>query len=291
MTLPHLPHALLILAVAAGAPAGAATEAGRWTPPALSTPGYESSPTFTPDGKAMYFLSADAEFANYRLVRSRCVDGGWSKAEPAPFAAPPPAIEADPYVTPDGTRIYFISSRHDPRGEDFDIWRVELGVDGRWGAPQRLPEPVNSKHAELLPRTDAQGRLYFGSNRPGGHGGGDIYVAEENGQGGWKVSNVGPPISSAHYEYEAEISRDGRTMVVVANRGNRSHLYRYVLRDGAWREIGRIPAKDDVFQVGPLLSPKGDRLLFAQRDGRDSGEMFLIDLTPDADRSWPPACR
>lgn len=281
--------AALLLALTACAPSDAA-EAVRWTPPALTTPGYEATPTFTPDGRTMYFLAADAAFAKYQLAQSRCVDGRWTKGEPAPFSMPLPVWDADPAVTQDGQRLYFVSTRQDPKAENFDIWFVQRQADGSWGPAQRLPEPVNSKSSELLPRADAQGRLYFGSDRAGGHGQGDIYVAEQDAQGRWSVSNVGPPVSTAHFEYEAEISRDGRTMVVVANRGDRSHLYRYALHDGKWVEMGKVPAKDDQFQVGPLLSPNGDRLLFAQRDGADSGEMFLIDLTPAPDRSWPPSC-
>jgi hypothetical protein len=43
-----------------------------------------------------------------------------------------------------------------------------------------------------------------------------------------------------------------------------------------------------VFQVGPLLSPSADRLLFAQAVPTRSGEMFLIDLKQNVDESWPP---
>lgn len=77
---------------------------------------------------------------------------------------------------------------------------------------------------------------------------------------------------------------------MVANRGTRSHLYRYRKIDATWIEKGQIPAAEDVFQVGPLLSPDGKRLLFAQRDDKRSGELFLIDLDADADRSWPRDC-
>lgn len=44
----------------------------RWTPAAIVTEGYESSPTFTPDGQEMYFVSADRRFRNYRILRSQC---------------------------------------------------------------------------------------------------------------------------------------------------------------------------------------------------------------------------
>jgi Tol biopolymer transport system component len=264
----------------------------RWTPAGIATADYESSPAFTPDGRELFFMRADKRFRNYRLMWSRCEAGRWSAPVPPPFAAPAPVLEADPFVSADGRRLYFVSTRHlasqvDP--EDLDIFVVERLPSGAWGDARRLPAPVNSPSAELLPREDAQGRLLFGSSRPGGHGQGDIYIATPA-PGGWRVANAGPPVSTPANEYEAEISRDGRTLVVVADRGDRSHLYRYS-RDGErWVEQGRVPARGDVFQVGPLLSPDGRRLLFAQADGDRSGELFLVDLAPDAAADWPPAC-
>ncbi|QNQ11087.1 TolB family protein [Sphingomonas alpina] len=261
-----------------------------WTPPAISTDDYESTPTFSPDGRELLYLSADRSFARWRLLMSRCIDGRWSSPAPPPFAAPTPVIEADPGYTPDGKGLYFLSARHDPANEDFDIWYVERHADGNWGQPRRLPSPVNSPHAELLPRADLAGRLYFGSSRLGGHGQGDIYVAERDRQGSWQVRNAGPPISTAANEYEAEISRDGRTMIVVADRGDRSHLYRFVRDGSTWRETGRVPTDLTVFQVGPLLSPDARSLLFAQADQKRSGEIFQADLQPDGARGWPKPC-
>jgi Tol biopolymer transport system component len=183
-----------------------------------------------------------------------------------------------------------VSSRQSKSSDDLDIWYVERKADGAWGPAQRLPEPVNSPASELLPRVDAQGRLYFGSSREGGFGQSDIYVATRTKDDKWQVSNMGAPISTKANEYEAEVSQDGNALVVVADRGDRSHLYLYRKREGNWIEQRRIPAFDNVFQVGPLLSPKGDRLLFAQADGERSGEFFLIDLTPNPDLNWPPRC-
>ncbi|ANF54896.1 hypothetical protein DA69_09145 [Brevundimonas naejangsanensis] len=260
----------------------------RWTPAAVSTENYESSPTFTPDGREMYFVAADRNFRNYRILKTTCEDGDWSAPVPAPFGLPLPIIEADPFVTPDGRRLYFISSRHAPAREDFDIWYVERGPEGGWGPAVRLPEPVNSEQAELLPRVTADGTLYFGSDRPGGFGQSDIYVANEDRPGHWTVRNVGPPVSTAANDYEADVTFDGRSMVLVSDRGAKSHLYQFIRRDGGWTEVGRGPGRDDVFQVGPIQSPDGDRLLFAEADSQRSGEVYLFDLRPDTDQSWPP---
>jgi Tol biopolymer transport system component len=268
----------------------------RWTPAALSSDAYESSPTFSPDGAELVFMRADRSFGNYRLLASRCQAGQWGAPVPPAFAAPAPALEGDPFFSADGKRLYFISNRHAPHvADDLDIWRVDRLPDGAWGKPLRLPAPVNSSASELLPREDGQGRLWFGSSRPGGHGQGDIYFATPLPGGGWRVDNAGPPVSTPANEYEAEISQNGRTLVVVADRGDRSHLYRFRRADdGRWAEQGRVDARGDVFQVGPLLSPKGERLLFAQADaadgGRLSGEWFVTDLVPGSTELWPPAC-
>jgi hypothetical protein len=80
-------------------------------------------------------------------------------------------------------------------------------------------------------------------------------------------------------------------MLVVAQRTNRSHLYLYESQAGRWLEAGEIAAKQEEFQVGPLLSPAADRLLFAQRDGERSGEIFLVDLTHEPNPTWPPRCQ
>lgn len=108
-----------------------------WTPVSLASDQYEATPTFTPDGREMYFMQSDPRFERYRLFRSRCEHGAWAKPTPASFAAPD-VQEGDPGVTPDGRRLYFISMRHDPRGDDFDIWFVQRTGAAEWSEPQRL---------------------------------------------------------------------------------------------------------------------------------------------------------
>lgn len=288
-------HSALLVLLYALASFTQAAEPTRWTPEALSSAEYESSPSFTPDGREMFFMRADRAFQNYRLLWSRCAPTGWGSPVPPPFAAPAPVLEGDPFVSPDGRRVYFISSRHgyaQGRGtEDLDIWYADRLADGRWSSrPTRLPEPVNSTGSELLPRVTADGTLYFGSDRAGGFGGADIYVANQGANGTWSVVNAGPSINTAHNEYEADVSRDQKTLILVADRGDRSHLYLFRRKGAGWIEERRLNALPTVFQVGPLMSPTADRVLFAQADAARSGEIFLLDLSDDPDRGWPPAC-
>jgi Tol biopolymer transport system component len=280
-------HALLALVVAAASSAPL-----HWTPGPVSTDQYESSPSFSPDGRALVFMRANPQFSAYRLLQSVCGPTGWSEALPLSIAAPPPISEADPFITADGRQLWFVSNRsfHGKLGDDLDIWVADSDGRGGWGTPRRLPEPVNSPQAELMPRLLPDGRLFFGSYRPGGLGGNDVHVAAPQADGSWRVANLGAPLNTARNDYEVEVSRDGRQAIVVSDREGRSHLYRYAREGDSWRLLGRVPAREEVFQVGPLLSPKGDRLLFAQADGARSGELFLIDLQAGADATWPPAC-
>lgn len=287
------------LAVSAGAALAGASQTGtaapapqRWAPAGIASDQYESTPTFSPDGRELYFMRSTPQFSQWRILHSRCGPQGWSTPQPVTFAATAPALDADPFVSFDGKRLYFVSTRQNRDGGDqLDIWQTQRRSDGRWGEPQRLPEPVNSSASELMPREAPDGRLYFGSNRPGGQGQGDIYVATPQPRGGWSVRNLGAAVNTAGFEYEADVSRDGKSLVVVADRGTRSHLYRYRRDAQGWTALGRVAADDNVFQVGPLHSPDGTRLLFAQRDGNRSGELFVSALAPSpAAADWPPHC-
>ena len=281
--------AAFFLMLAASHVAGATAQ--RWAPASIASDQYESTPTFSPDGRELYFMRSDRQFRQWKILESRCERGAWSQPQPVSFAAKAPALDADPFVSADGQRFYFVSTRQNAGvSEELDIWMARRRGDG-WGEPERLPEPVNSSGSELLPRETSDGKLYFGSDRAGGHGEGDIYIATRGKDGSWNVENAGPPLSSSANEYEVDVTPDGKYAVVVADRGTRSHLYRYGRRGGAWVELGQVPADDSVFQVGPLMSPRGDRLLFAQRDGeKNSGEFYLIDLAKGADKTWPASC-
>ncbi len=264
-----------------------------WTPETLSTSDYEASPVFSPDGQEMYFFRANPSFSAYQLAWARCETGTWVEQPALPFSLAAPVDESDPLMTPDGRGLYYISTRtlDGDVKEDFDIWYVERDAEGVWGTPTRLPWPVNSTGSELLPRLGSNGELIFGSDRPGGLGGQDIYMAHKSVDNRWTIRNLGTPINSAANDYEADMTSDGDHMVVVSDRGGRSHLHLFHLEDQVWLADGLVPAREDVFQVGPLFSPLGDKLLFSQANADQSGEIFLSVLNPSSHESWPPNCQ
>jgi hypothetical protein len=277
---------LLPVAAALCAPSAGAGEVAPWPPPRIASELFESHGAFDPLVRDFYFVRSSREFRGWRILVSHCEAGGWSTPVDAPFAGD--GVEADPWFTPDGRRLYFISTRSTDgaKHKDLDIWRVGRDAQGRWGEPERLPEPVNSRAQEWFPRLAPDGWLYFGSSRAGGHGKTDIWRARADAQGHWQVENLGAAINSAADEYEPLPSPDGRSLVVMAADG----LYRAERQGDGWtpkRKIDAVTANGS--EIGALFSPSGRSLLFS-RDvkGERSGEFFVWHV--NGDEAWPPAC-
>jgi hypothetical protein len=266
----------------------AAWQVEAWQPAPVSSPAFESHPAFDPRGRALYFVRSSARFTGWRLQVSHCRDGRWSEPESPAFAGD--GVEADPFVAAGGAALYFISSRTEAgvRQSELDIWRVTRSRDGAWGPPERLPESVNSAANEWFPRLARDGWLYFGSDRPGGLGGTDIWRARQRG-GRWTVENLGAGVNGAGDEYEAEIARDGRHMLLMAD-GDLWTVPRG--RGGGWGARTRLGAEINGarLDVGPLFAPDGRSFLFARdTGGTASGELFLARRGRAG--SWPPRCR
>jgi hypothetical protein len=267
--------------------AGVTQAARPWAPAAISTPLFESHGAFDPVAGDFYFVRSSREFRGWRIMVSHCGEAGRETPVDASFAGD--GVEADPFVTPDGSWLYFISTRSTDgvRRKDLDIWRVGRLADGRWGIPQRLPEPVNSTGYEWFPRPAPDGWLYFGSDRPGGLGKTDIWRARQDAHGRWQVENLGAAINSAGDEYEPLPSPDGERLVVMADGG----LYQSTRKGAHWQPKTRLGPEVNVngSEIGAAFSPSGKSLLFARdTKGPKSGEFFL--WQPGGKEAWPPAC-
>jgi len=270
-----------------GVMAGASTVVNSWAPTGISSELFESHAAFDPHSGDLYFVRSSKSFSGWRILTSHCDGKGWTKPVPAPFAAD--GVEADPWFTPDGKSVYFISTRitGSQKSKDLDIWRADRGENGQWKPPVHLPVPVNSDEAEWFPRLAPDGWLYFGSNRPGGFGKNDIWRARETSAGQWTVENAGPAINTAGNEYEPLPSPDGRRLIVMADGG----LYESHMTPNGWSPRVKLGPEVNVngSEIGALFSPSGKSLLFARDTGEPkSGEFFV--WQPQGPEAWPPTC-
>ena len=267
--------------------AAAGTEVRPWKPAGISSPKFESHAAFDPRTGDLYFVRSSPQFTGWRIFVSRCTEAGWSTPQAPAFAGD--GVEADPYFTPDGRSLYFISTRsvEGVKQSDLDIWRVDRDTAGTWGAPARLPEPVNSPGAEWFPRPGADGWLYFGSDRPGGLGGTDIWRVRQDAAGQWKVENLGAAVNTTGDEYEPLPDPIGPRMILMADGG----LYQTVKTENGWSP--RVKLGPEVNQngteIGALFSPSGRSLMFSRdTKGADSGEFFV--WYEHGREAWPPDC-
>jgi Tol biopolymer transport system component len=87
----------------------------------------------------------------------------WRAAQPVPGNVNTAALEGCPIESPDGHYLFVASNR----GGNLDIWAAyRAKEDDPWGAPSRLPEPVNSEFDDFCPTPLSGGRLMFVSRRP-----------------------------------------------------------------------------------------------------------------------------
>jgi len=137
-------------------------------PGVVSGPANDGAPTFTPDGKTIFFTRSGATWST--ILESHQTGGRWSEPEIAPFSGEWP--DQQPALAPDGSYLVFVSVR--PTSPDSGqsapasgtpvraahLWRVSRTSSG-WSEPTQLPETVNFCTRIFKPTIAADGSIYF----------------------------------------------------------------------------------------------------------------------------------
>ena len=129
-----------------------------------------------------------------------------------------PAVDGCASHSPDGLKIIFNSNR----GGDFDLYVASRSDTSEgFGAPVRLPAPVNSSANEACATIATGNRIYFSSDRDDPAY--DIYVTKLGTDGWSEPQNLGPNINrpgwldEAAAFYEAE---DGSQVMLFSSRND-----------------------------------------------------------------------
>lgn len=212
-----------------------------WTQPArleiVNSEYDDLGPEPTRDGKRLYFYSNRPGGAGgYDLYVSERGPQGW--LEPVNLG---PTVNSDfndygPAVSPGGERLVFASNRprpEDSRQPDPDAWPATVREDlfhrtydlyksqltSRGPSQAAALDTLNSPYNEGAPCFSPGGDfLYFGSDRPGGLGGFDLYRA-------WIVAgdvreprNLDAPVNSAANELDPGLAQLGFALVFSSDR-------------------------------------------------------------------------
>ena len=126
-------------------------------------------------GSALYFSSnRPGGQGGFDIYVSYLRDGKWSAPENLGPAVNSPGNEITPYF--DGEQLYFASDFKQGLG-GYDIFSSEA-VEGNWSQAENMGKGINSPSDDYYLVVDnSTGAYYFSSNRLGGRGKDDIYIA------------------------------------------------------------------------------------------------------------------
>src|SRR5579863_7669270 len=152
---------VLILALTAATPPLPAPQI--FAPGVISGPANDGAPSFTPDGRTLFFTRSGAGAGT--ILESHLVEGTWSTPEIASFSGQ--WNDQHAAIAPDGSFLVFTSTRPVPgvSGHVAHLWRVARTADG-WGEPAHLPDTVNIGPRIFKPSVARDGSIYFMSIGP-----------------------------------------------------------------------------------------------------------------------------
>lgn len=257
----------------------------------------EHSPVFSADEQVLIFTSKrkseihpakteDGQYYEDIYISKKLSDGQWEVPVPISPLINSATHEASIGLSPDGQELYIYkdeSTMLNPR--DGNIYVSHL-VGDEWTAPQKLN--INTKYNENHASISADGQeLFFTSDRPGGFGGLDIYIAKRLPNGDWGIPlNAGSMINTNKDEISPYIHPDGVTLFFSSKGHNSMGGYDifFTIRDDSmkWNTPTNLgypinTPNDDAFYVP---TPDGTRAYYASQQtggiGRD--DLYIITL-------------
>ena len=260
----------------------------------ISTELPEFATAFSPDGRTLVFNRMPADRSQIDMVYSRFESGGWTKAQPVPFSGP--HRDVDPWISSDGSRLYFSSNRPaagGPEAADWNTWYVEILGDG-WSEPVMLGPDVNTSATEIFVSMTDAGTLFFRRSSENARG---IFSATADGDGflnpqelaGLELPTAGNPL----------VARDGSFLILSGIvEGRAGDLFiSFSTKDGWTPATNMGPTVNTVYaEFAPGISPDGKYLFFTSErpgivagpvEGRPPGDIYQIELASIEGIDWP----
>ncbi|OGU61391.1 MAG: hypothetical protein A2V66_16075 [Ignavibacteria bacterium RBG_13_36_8] len=147
------------------------------------------SPSFSPDGKRLYFASirplteTEEPKKDFDIWFVERENGGWS--EPKNVGSPINTYgnEVSPAFMSDGSMAFQYIEKLGSLTWDLYISHFS---DGKYSPPEKYPSPINTEFNEAAPYIVQDGSyILFNSNRPHGQGIMSIFVSFKNEDGSW----------------------------------------------------------------------------------------------------------
>jgi Tol biopolymer transport system component len=151
----------------------------------VNTTDWESQPSISPDGNRLFFASnrpgkigGEASSNVDIFVSHKLTDSTWGGPVNLGSKINTGKYDGSPFMAEDGVTLYFSSDGHGGQG-GLDLFRSRwIGPsDTDWTDPENI-HAINTTFSEFSPAVFNGGRtIYFASDRPGGFGKYDLWVA------------------------------------------------------------------------------------------------------------------
>ena len=174
--------------------------------------------------------------------------------------------EATSSISPDGQYLFIYRWNYNKQGDIFVSKKIKKN---KWSEPERLPKPVNTSHNETDACTNNDNSvLIFASDRPGGKGKMDLYIAFKDKSGEWtNVKNL-DQINTDANERAPVLSPDQKSLYFSSDRPNGVGGYDIYVADvdSNWN-------LSNIRNMGFPLNTVADDLFFYPTN--DPGKAFL----------------
>lgn len=198
----------------------------------VNSPFDDYAPTFSPDGKYFYFVSrrADNLGGGVNADDKRYFEDIYVSAWSDSLQQWLPSTNSDEmvkrlnsygfdainYISPDGKSLYLTinTMRMDspkPKTKHSDIFVSKINNKGGWNTPRPLDKPIRTIYFEACATLPDDGKtIYFVSERFGGEGGSDIWMAQKDGNAWGKPVNLGKKINTPEQETTVYVTPDNK---------------------------------------------------------------------------------
>lgn len=239
---------------------------------------FEYGNTFSGDGREFFYAVNVGQKPEIHIIKFE--NNAWAK--PAILINHEQYGYNDPFLTPDGNRLFFISDRAlDGKGpkKDIDIWFIERTNSG-WTEPINAGKEINSNKNEYYISFTAKGKMYFSSN--GGTSAEDdknydIKTSDfKNGKFQQSIVS-GAAINSKHYEADVFISPDESYIIYCSERPDgkgAGDLYiSFKDKSGAWQPAKIMDGEisTEAYEFCPFVTSDGKYFFFSR-----SGDIYWV---------------
>ncbi len=267
------------------------------TPP--NSPSSEYAPVLTSDEETLIYTYRGKESkgglvdelnkpdpeGNYNedIFISKKINGKWSAPESIGELN---TIDNDAVIaiSNDGQQLFLFKETKEDGG---DIYVSKL-AGGKFGKAEKLKGEVNSSSWEgSVSLSGDQRNLFFASERPGGLGGKDIYMASMTPNGTWgNVKNLGNKINTPFDDDAPFIHPDGRSLVFSSEGHNSMGDFDIFISDldestNAWKDPTNVgyPVNTTDDDLCYVLSADGKRGYYstAKKDGFGDQDIYVVD--------------